>query len=52
MGQTFGDLYREFGEMLDAKYRSEPERREAEIKGLIETVGAMLEILRDRLDPR
>lgn len=52
MGQSFEDLLRDFCEVRDADYRTEPEHQEAMIRCMMGTMQTMLEKLRDRLDVR
>lgn len=47
MGTTYSRLIQELCSLRVAPYRSDPERREAQIDGLLDIVQAMLEKLRD-----
>jgi hypothetical protein len=52
MGHTFQSLLDEFCRVRDAEYRDDPEQDAARMDSIEYTIQAMLEMMRDRFDPR
>jgi hypothetical protein len=52
MGKSFQDLLDSLVAARDIDYRTDPERAEGRLEVLESTMQGMLELLRDKLDPR